>query len=162
MRTPAPPGRARAEGEEMSEFDPTPELQDDTPIDNVRLSTRIRNALNYAGLKTVGEVRETSDGYHFELSGYWARVRRSSSRKAGAEGEGEIAMATGTLKMWNADRGFGFIKDDSGGPDMFLHISALQSAGVDPDNLMKGDRLIFDVASRRDGRTQASNVRRSG
>ena len=45
----------------MSEFDPTPELQDDTPIDNVRLSTRIRNALNYAGLKTVGEVRETSD-----------------------------------------------------------------------------------------------------
>jgi DNA-directed RNA polymerase alpha subunit len=45
----------------MREFDPTPELQDDTPIDNVRLSTRIRNALNYAGLKTVGEVRETSD-----------------------------------------------------------------------------------------------------
>jgi len=45
----------------MSEFDPTPELQDDTPIDNVRLSTRIRNALNHAGLKTVGEVRETSD-----------------------------------------------------------------------------------------------------
>jgi DNA-directed RNA polymerase alpha subunit len=45
----------------MSEFDPTPELLDDTPIDNVRLSTRIRNALNYAGLKTVGEVRETSD-----------------------------------------------------------------------------------------------------
>jgi CspA family cold shock protein len=71
-------------------------------------------------------------------------------------------MATGTLKMWNADRGFGFIKDDSGGPDMFLHISALQSAGVDPDNLMKGDRLTFDVESRRDGRTQASNVRRSG
>ena len=45
-----------AEGEEMSEFDPTPELQDDTPIDNVRLSTRIRNALNYAALKTVGEA----------------------------------------------------------------------------------------------------------
>jgi DNA-directed RNA polymerase alpha subunit len=45
----------------MSEFDPTPELQDDTPIDNVRLSTRIRNALNHAGLKTVGDVRETSD-----------------------------------------------------------------------------------------------------
>jgi CspA family cold shock protein len=67
-------------------------------------------------------------------------------------------MATGTLKMWNADRGFGFIS----GPDIFLHISALQSAGVDPDNIMKGDRLIFDVASRRDGRTQASNVRRSG
>jgi cold shock protein len=78
------------------------------------------------------------------------------------EGEGEIAMATGTLKMWNAERGYGFIKDDSGGPDIFLHVSALQSAGIDPDNIGKGDRLTFDVESRRDGRTQASNVRRSG
>ena len=32
--------------------------------------------------------------------------------------------------MWNADRGFGFITDDFGGPDIFLHISALQSAGI--------------------------------
>jgi DNA-directed RNA polymerase alpha subunit len=41
--------------------DPTPELPDDTPIDRVRLSTRIRNVLAAAGLKTVGEVRETAD-----------------------------------------------------------------------------------------------------
>jgi CspA family cold shock protein len=68
-------------------------------------------------------------------------------------------MATGTLKMWNADRGFGFIKDDAGGPDMFLHISALQSAGIDPDNIRKGDRLTFDVESTREGKTKASNVR---
>jgi CspA family cold shock protein len=34
-------------------------------------------------------------------------------------------MATGKLKMWNADRGFGFISDDSGGPDVFLHATAL-------------------------------------
>jgi cold shock protein len=61
--------------------------------------------------------------------------------------------------MWNADRGFGFIKDDSGGPDMFLHISALQSAGIDPDNIRKGDRLTFDVESIRDGKTKAGNVR---
>jgi DNA-directed RNA polymerase alpha subunit len=40
---------------------PTPELPDNTPIDHVRLATRIRNALNAAGIKTVGEVRETSD-----------------------------------------------------------------------------------------------------
>lgn len=40
---------------------PTPELPDDTPIDHVRFSTRIRNVLNDAGIKTVGEVRKTSD-----------------------------------------------------------------------------------------------------
>jgi cold shock protein len=69
-------------------------------------------------------------------------------------------MATGKLKMWNADRGFGFIADDAGGPDMFLHISALQSADIDPDNLQRGDRLTFDVENTRDGKTRASNVRR--
>ena len=70
----------------MSEFDPTPELQDDTPIDNVRLSTRIRNALNYAGLKTVGEVRETSDAtiLSFQDIGPWsvAHLRETLGLKA--------------------------------------------------------------------------------
>jgi cold shock protein len=90
-------------------------------------------------------------------SPFFPRPRRS------AEGEGEMsAMATGTLKMWNAERGYGFIADDSGGPDMLLHISALQSAGIDPDNIRKGERLTFDVESTRDGKTRASNVRRSG
>jgi DNA-directed RNA polymerase alpha subunit len=42
-------------------LDPTPELPDDTLIGDVRFATRIRNALNAAGLKTVGDVRETSD-----------------------------------------------------------------------------------------------------
>jgi len=40
---------------------PTPELPDDTPIERVLFSIRIRNALNVAGMKTIGEVRETSD-----------------------------------------------------------------------------------------------------
>ena len=70
-------------------------------------------------------------------------------------------MATGKLKMWNADRGFGFIVDDGGGADMFLHISALQSAGIDPDSLNKGDRLTFDVENTREGKTRACNVRRT-
>ena len=42
-------------------LDPTPELPDDTPIDRVRFPARIQNVLVAAGLKTVGEVRETSD-----------------------------------------------------------------------------------------------------
>jgi cold shock CspA family protein len=39
-------------------------------------------------------------------------------------------MSAGSLKMWNVERGFGFIQDDAGGPDMFLHITALQDAGI--------------------------------
>ncbi len=71
-------------------------------------------------------------------------------------------MPTGKLKMWNVERGYGFIGDDAGGPDIFLHISALESAGIDPDKIKKGDRLTFDVESTRDGKTRAGNVRRTG
>ena len=68
-------------------------------------------------------------------------------------------MATGRLKMWNADRGFGFVMDDSGGPDVFLHATALEAAGIEPDTIKKGDRLTFDVEVARDGRMKAGNVR---
>ncbi len=64
--------------------------------------------------------------------------------------------------MWNAERGYGFIGDDTGGPDIFLHISALESAGIDAENIKKGDRLTFDVESTREGKTRAANVRRPG
>ncbi len=57
-------------------------------------------------------------------------------------------MAAGNLKMWNADRGFGFI-------------TALR--GIDPDNLGLGERLTFDVErDARSGRIKAANVRRPG
>jgi cold shock protein len=70
-------------------------------------------------------------------------------------------MPSGKLKMWNADRGYGFISNDAGGPDMFLHISALQ--GIDPDNLRLGERLTFDFETdTRSGKIKAANVRRPG
>ena len=46
---------------------PTPELPDDTPIDHVRFSTRVRNVLTTAGVKTVGEIREASDAMLLSL-----------------------------------------------------------------------------------------------
>jgi DNA-directed RNA polymerase alpha subunit len=52
---------SRAEGEEMSQLEPTPELPDNMPIRDVRFPTRIKDALFAAGLKTVGQVREMSD-----------------------------------------------------------------------------------------------------
>jgi CspA family cold shock protein len=68
-------------------------------------------------------------------------------------------VSAGKLKMWNPDRGFGFIAVDAGGPDMFLHVSELKDAGIDPDQLKVGDRLTFEIGSTRDGKTKASNVR---
>jgi DNA-directed RNA polymerase alpha subunit len=65
LRSHPPLGRAWAEGEgEMNEqhrIDPTAELPDNTPIEDVRFSTRLRNVLAVGGLKTVGEVRDTAD-----------------------------------------------------------------------------------------------------
>jgi hypothetical protein len=49
-------------------IDSTPKLPEDTPIENVRFPTRVRNVLSAAGLKTVGEVRQNI----FEFSGFWA------------------------------------------------------------------------------------------
>ena len=63
--------------------------------------------------------------------------------------------------MWNAERGYGFIADDSGGPDMFLHISALQSAGIDQDNIRKGERLTFDATFPARKRPSASRLTRN-
>jgi cold shock protein len=69
-------------------------------------------------------------------------------------------LATGTLRMWNAERGYGFIQNEEGGPDVFLHIIALRNAGIDPDSMKKGERLTFDIEPTQDGRTRAGNVRK--
>ena len=52
-------------------------------------------------------------------------------------------MATGTVKFFNAQKGFGFIVQDRGGPDVFVHISAVERAGM--RNLNEGQKLSFDV-----------------
>ena len=70
-------------------------------------------------------------------------------------------MGAGRLKMWNADRGFGFIEVDAGGPDMFLHVNEVKTAGIDPDTLKIGDRLAFEPTDTRDGKTKANNLRRA-
>ena len=68
-------------------------------------------------------------------------------------------MAAGTLKMWNEDRGFGFIQDDTGGPDIFLHVTAVRDAGIDLDDIRKGIRLTYEIETARDGRTKAGSFR---
>ncbi|MEX2981421.1 cold-shock protein [Streptomyces sp. C36] len=64
-------------------------------------------------------------------------------------------MATGTVKWFNADKGFGFIQQDDNGPDVFVHFSAIQSAGF--RELHEGDKVSYDVTQGPKG-PQAENV----
>ncbi|MFC8095346.1 cold-shock protein [Streptomyces sp. NPDC057301] len=64
-------------------------------------------------------------------------------------------MATGTVKWFNADKGFGFIQQDEGGPDVFVHFSAIQTTGF--KELRENDRVEFDVTQGPKG-PQAENV----
>ncbi len=65
-------------------------------------------------------------------------------------------MATGTVKWFNATKGFGFIQPDAGGKDVFLHISALERAGL--REIADGAKVSFELESGRDGRTSASRL----
>ena len=67
-------------------------------------------------------------------------------------------MATGTVKFFNSDKGYGFITPEGGGPDVFVHISALEAAGV--RTLAEGVRVSFDaVMDQRKGKTNAQNLK---
>ncbi len=66
-------------------------------------------------------------------------------------------MAQGTVKFFNAQKGFGFIAQDNGGPDVFVHISAVERAGM--RGLAEGQKVSFDIeADRRSGKSAAANL----
>jgi len=68
-------------------------------------------------------------------------------------------MAIGIVKFFNADKGYGFIAPDGGGPDVFVHISGLERSGL--QSLAEGDRVSFDaVMDTRKGKTNAQNIKR--
>ena len=64
-------------------------------------------------------------------------------------------MATGTVKWFNGDKGFGFIRQDGGGPDVFVHYSAIHGSGY--RNLEQGQKVEFEVTEGQKG-LQAANV----
>jgi CspA family cold shock protein len=70
----------------------------------------------------------------------------------------ESYMAQGTVKWFNDQKGFGFINPDDGGQDVFVHISAVERAGLRVLN--EGQKVSFDVvANRKTGKASAENLR---
>ena len=65
-------------------------------------------------------------------------------------------MATGTVKWFNATKGFGFIEPESGGKDVFVHITAVQSAGL--PGLDDGQKVTYEIEAGRDGRESAAQL----
>ena len=65
-------------------------------------------------------------------------------------------MAIGTVKFFNYDRGYGFISNDGGGADAFVHVSAVEAAGL--PGLNKDERIRYDLEKGADGKTSAVNL----
>jgi CspA family cold shock protein len=67
-------------------------------------------------------------------------------------------MATGTVKWFNATKGYGFIQPDDGGKDVFVHVSAVERAGL--RELLEGQKIAYEVvADKRTGKSSAGNLR---
>lgn len=67
-------------------------------------------------------------------------------------------MSTGTVKFYNADKGYGFIAPDDGGNDVFVHVSALERAGL--SGLKENQKVSFETEiDRRSGKTAVSTIR---
>lgn len=65
-------------------------------------------------------------------------------------------MINGTVKFYNATKGFGFITPDTGGKDAFVHVSAIERAGM--SSLADGQKVSYDLEQSRDGRESAVNL----
>jgi CspA family cold shock protein len=65
-------------------------------------------------------------------------------------------MASGTVKWFNAQKGYGFIQPEDGGADVFVHISAVERAGM--DGLNEGQKLNFELEQGQRGRVSAVNL----
>jgi CspA family cold shock protein len=79
----------------------------------------------------------------------WVNIRLHSNQ--------EIFVATGTVKWFNASKGFGFIQADDGSKDVFVHISAVEKAGL--STLNEGQKIQYELQKGQDGKTSAGDLK---
>jgi CspA family cold shock protein len=93
----------------------------------------------------------------FNIDDYLRRSGVPSVREPMTDGK-EIVMITGKVKFFDANKGFGFIRPDSGEPDVFVHISAVERSGM--RSLVEGQAVSFDVVkNQRSGKNAAENLK---
>jgi CspA family cold shock protein len=92
---------------------------------------------------------------------FWSGTGRGSPQCAAiaprVDWKGRDGMPTGTVKWFNSTKGFGFIAPDDGGKDIFVHISAVERAGL--KGLNDNQKVGFELQSGRDGRESAGELR---
>jgi cold shock protein len=69
-------------------------------------------------------------------------------------------MPTGTVKWFDAAKGYGFIQPENGGPDAFVHVSAVERAGM--DSLREGERVQYELVRGNNGKSSAEELKPAG
>jgi cold shock protein len=95
-------------------------------------------------------LRPSATAIDTKLTGPSRRIPRAVRKT------GEFTMAKGTVKWFNETKGFGFIAPEGGKKDVFVHITALERAGL--RGLKDGQPVTFDIEAGRDGRESATNL----
>jgi CspA family cold shock protein len=114
------------------------------------------NGMTIKRAKTVLEAYESTLA---QLCNHWATMQCSRDLRTTPKNEAGVSeMAVGKVKWFDARKGFGFIEPEGGGKDVFVHISAVERAGL--SNLSEGQRISYDEQhDPKRGKTSADNIK---